>query len=129
MAAVALTPADLAPFASIPVAKAQAMIDGVVARAAQVAPCITDATLSATNSAAARDILIEAILRRNDAGSGAIASQTAGPFGQTLDTRNPRKVTFWPSEIEELEAICANHRGATGGGAFSIDTTPVTPVV
>lgn len=128
MAAVSLTPADLAPFAVIDEAKAQAMIDDALARAARVAPCILDADLSVANAAAAKAILREVVLRKNEAGSGAMQSQQAGPFGVTLDTRQPAKTLFWPVEISELQSICADHNEVEDNtsGAFEVDTMPAS---
>lgn len=121
MPAVSLTVDDLVPFATIPEPKAQAMIDSALARAARVAPCIRDDTLSDDHAEAAKDIIRDAVLRRNEAGTGALASQSAGPFAQTMDTRTPRKVLFWPSEIQELQSICSEHSDAEDlTGAFSI---------
>lgn len=105
MAAVSLVPSDLTPFAEIDATKAQAMIDDALALAARVAPCINDETFEC--AAAAKAILRGAILRWNDSGSGALQAQTAGPFGQTLDTRQVRKGMFWPSEIEQLQELCS----------------------
>jgi hypothetical protein len=101
---VSLEPSDLTPFATIDEAKAQAMIDDALALAARVAPCILTDTFE--YAAAAKAILRGAILRWNDSGSGALQAQTAGPFGQTLDTRQVRKGMFWPSEIEQLQELC-----------------------
>jgi hypothetical protein len=127
VAAVTLTTADLAPFATIESAKAQAMINTAMARAARVAPCIRDITLSDDNAEAAKGVIRDAILRWNDSGGGVLQYQTAGPFAQSLDTRQARKALFWPSEIDELQSICRDHAGTASGGAFSIDTTPVVP--
>ena len=125
MPAVSLALSDLAPFADISSTKAEALIEDALARAARVAPCLTDSTLSDVNAAAAKGVIRDAILRKNDAGSGALAGQTAGPFGMTLDTRQPHRTLFWPSEIEELQSICADHTGrGSSGKAFSVDLTP-----
>lgn len=113
MPAVTLTPSDLAPFATIEESKAHALIEDALSRAARFAPCIRDITLSEDHSFAARGVIRDAVLRKNDAGTGAVQQQTAGPFGQTLDTREPRRALFWPSEIAELQAICAEHNGTT----------------
>lgn len=104
MPAVTIEPSDLTPFATIDEAKAQAMIDDTLAMAARVAPCILAADFE--YDAAAKAILRGAILRWNDSGTGALQAQTAGPFGQTLDTRVERKSMFWPSEIEQLQELC-----------------------
>lgn len=118
MPAVSLTPADLAPFANIPQAKAQAMIDDAIALAARIAPCILDDDFR--YAAAAKAILREAILRRNEAGAGAITQQGAGPFQMTVDTRQPRRALFRPDEISQLQALCQSNSGK----AFSVDTAP-----
>lgn len=119
MTAVELTPDDLVPFADIDGAKAQAMIDDALALAARVAPCITDDDFAYPD--AAKAILRGAVLRWNEAGTGALSNEVAGPFGGTVDNRQPRRSLFWPSEIEELQAMC---RGEETSGAFSVDTAP-----
>ena len=126
MPAVTLTLADLTPFAAIEETKAQAMIDTALARAARVAPCIRDETLSDDNAEAAKGIVRDAILRWHDSGSGAVTQQTAGPFSQTVDTRAPRRGLFLPSEEEELRAICRDHNGEERAGAFNVDTLSTT---
>ena len=73
-------------------------------------------------SVEAKLVLIGAVKRWADAGSGALASQTAGPFGQTLDTRQRTGYHLWPSEITDLQGICS--AGQPGRQAFSIDTAP-----
>lgn len=113
-------PADLTPFASIDPVKAAAMIEDAEAMASLVAPCLAQpADLTAGQRAAVKAILRGAILRWHDAGSGAVQSQTAGPFSQSLDTRQTRRSMFWPSEIEQLQELCG---GKGNEGAFSIDT-------
>lgn len=101
---------DLAPFAVIDEAKAQAMVTDALALAARVAPCITSDEF--TEVAAARAILRGAVLRWHEAGSGAFQSQTAGPFAVTHDTRQARRSMFWPSEIAELQALCGSGQGS-----------------
>lgn len=118
MPAVTLDPLDLEPFAEIPSAKAEEMITDALALAARVAPCILTEEFEYTD--AARAILRGAILRWNDSGSGAVSQQTAGPFSQSLDTRQQRRSMFFPSEIDELQALC----GSPVGRAFEIDTMP-----
>ena len=114
---------DLQSFApDIDLVKAAMMIEDASAMAVLAAPCIgtEPTTLSAAQLAALKAILRGAILRWNDSGSGALSAQAAGPFGQTLDTRQPRRGMFWPSEIAQLRDLC----GGTSSGAFSIDTAP-----
>ena len=116
---------DLTPFAEIDAAKAQTMIDDASALAVLAAPCLgaepseTQPPLTVVQLAAVKAILRGAIVRWNDSGSGALSGQTAGPFGQTLDTRTPRRSMFYPSEIAQLRDICG---GTSPSGAFSIDT-------
>ena len=119
-----LTPADLAPFGTIDTVKAQTMIDDALALATLLAPCLADPDLDQGKADAARAIIRGAVLRWNDTGTGAVQAQSAGPFALTLDTRQPRKTMYWPSEIEQLQAIC---KGPTSG-AFAIDTVPAWPV-
>lgn len=99
-----LEPSDLDPFADIPLAKAQAMIEDAESMALLAAPCIADDDFD--NAGAVLAILRGAIIRWVDAGSGALQSQTTGPFGQTLDTRQERRGMFWPSEISQLQGLC-----------------------
>lgn len=126
---------DLAPFATIDTAKALAMIEDAEAMSILTAPCLPDlltvpagelpADLARRQAklSALKAILRSAILRWNDAGSGAVQSQTAGPFGQVLDTRVQRKAMFWPSEIEQLQNLC---QSSEAGKAFAVDTVSVS---
>ncbi len=122
-----LTPADLAPFATIEEDKAAAMIEDAIAMAGLVAPCLTGTTQQLTDQqmAAAKAVLRAAVLRWNDSGSGVVQSQTMGPFGATIDTRHPRRNMFWPSEIESLQTIC---KGGDELAAFAIDTATDVPM-
>lgn len=120
-----LTPADLAPFADIDPAKAEAMIEDAEAMAALAAPCIThEGFLDPSRKAAVKAVLRGAVLRWHEAGAGAVTQQGAGPFQQTIDTRQVRKGMFWPSELSQLRDLCAAYRGAEPDVAFSIDTAP-----
>ena len=117
-----VTIGDLEPFASIPADKAQQMIDDATAIAVVVAPCLADEDeLTPQQIAAVKAVLRGAILRWNDAGSGVLSQQTAGPFSQSLDTRQQRRAMFIPSEITQLQAICA---GVGSAAAFAVDTAP-----
>ena len=121
MSRVVLTPNDLAPFAVIDEVKAWAMINDAMALATRVAPCIVDDAFAWTD--AARAVLRGAVLRWNEAGTGAYTSQqqSAGPFqlSQGFDNRQQRRSMFWPSEIEQLQDLC---KGAEVSGAFAVDT-------
>src|SRR4051794_39171076 len=91
--------------------KAAAMIEDAEAMAILTAPCLSGlsvipagetadaAVLRLSKIAGVKAILRAAILRWNEAGSGAVSAKTVGPFGQTIDTRVQRRSLFWPSEI------------------------------
>lgn len=116
---------DLEPFADIDLAKAAAMIEDAEAMALLAAPCIGSETFA--HVAGLRAILRGAVLRWNESGTGALQAQTAGPFGQTLDTRQERRGMFWPSEIAQLQSLCA---GAEGGVyTLSLAGPDAVPVV
>ena len=114
---------DLAPFATIDTAKAAAMIEDAEAMALLAAPCI--AADGFAYGTAVKAILRGAVLRWNDSGSGALQAQTAGPFGQTLDTRQERRGMFWPSEIVALQSLCADSQG----GVYSVSLAGPDPAM
>ncbi len=101
------------------------MVAGANARAARVAPCLvaTDPEPSEDQLAEARLVLIGAISRWVQSGSGAFQQQTAGPFSVSTDTRQRTGYNLWPSEIEQLQAVCSSG-DSVGRQAFSIDTAP-----
>lgn len=105
------------------------MVAGANATASRVAPCLAwDGTVegepapSADQLAEARLVLLGAAKRWAEAGAGSFQSQTAGPFGVTVDTRQRTGYNLWPSEIAQLQALC---RSTTAGKAFTVDTAPV----
>jgi hypothetical protein len=99
------------------------MVAGANAKASRVAPCLasTDPVPTADQLAEAKLILLGAVKRWAEAGSGAWQQQTAGPYSVTSDTRQRSGFNLWPSEIEALQALC---RDSTPAGAFSVDTAP-----
>ncbi|WP_404850324.1 hypothetical protein [Dietzia kunjamensis] len=97
------------------------MVAGANARALRVAPCLAEEGNTAAR-AEAKLILAGAVQRWAEAGAGGIQQVTAGPFGQTLDTRQRTGFNLWPSEIEVLQDLCTRDNG----GAFGIDTMPTT---
>jgi hypothetical protein len=96
-------------------------VDGANARASRVAPCLasTDPAPTEDQLAEARLILIGSVTRWAQAGAGALQSQTLGPLGVTLDTRQRGGFNLWPSEITQLQDICKN---GSEGKAYSVDT-------
>ncbi len=105
-----IVPGDLDPFGSIPAAKAVAMIESATAQAVLAAPCLSATDLTDVQKLAVKGILRTAILRWDEAGTGAKSSTsvTAGPFTQseTIDHSQERRGVFWPSEIRALQSIC-----------------------
>lgn len=96
---------------------AATMVAGANARAFRVAPCLAEPE-SAGARAEAKLILVGAVQRWSEAGSGAIAQTSAGPFSLSTDTRQRTGFNLWPSEIEVLQDLCSGD----SSGAFSVDT-------
>ena len=110
---------DLAPFADIESAKADAMIADAEAQAYRIAPCLNDAevTLDATQAAYVLSVLRRVILRWEESGNtGATTttSENAGPLShsQTVQTKSSPRL-LWPSEIADLQGFCAEIKGET----------------
>lgn len=107
----------------------EAMVAGANAAASRVAPCLTwdgseedKPEPSEDQLAEARLVLIGALQRWSEAGSGGVSQQTAGPFSVSTDTTRPRTgYRLWPSEIADLQAICSTDSSSR---AFEIDTMP-----
>ena len=115
-----VTPADVAVFVpGIGDEKAAAMIRSITARAVAIAPCIAGDGLSPDQAETVRAIILDAVTRWAEAGSGAVTAQTAGPFQQTVDNRTDRRGAFLQSEFNDLQGVCAAIDGARDG-AFSI---------
>jgi hypothetical protein len=104
-------------------AMAATWVAGANARATRVAPCLASEDPDPTDDqlAEAKLVLIGAVIRWSQAGSGAFQSENIGPLGYTLDTRQRGGFNLWPSEITQLQDICKN---GTESKAFSIDTIP-----
>lgn len=109
----------------------QTMVDGANAKASRVAPCLTWADEDETHPAPTADqlaeaklVLIGAVKRWSETGSGALSAQVAGPFQQTVDTRQRTGFNLWPSEIEGLQEICRAVGSGGTGRAFEVDTMP-----
>lgn len=92
-----------------------------------VGATVTDGTVTwkriaptTSQVAEAKLVLIGAIKRWSEAGSGAMQTQIVGPFQQTVDTRQRSSgYNLWPSEIKQLQDICASGLDASSG-AFSL---------
>lgn len=111
-------PADVASHAMV-----DTWVNGANARASRVAPCLAAADPPPTDDqlAEARLVLIGAVTRWSQAGSGAFQSENIGPLGYTVDTRQRGGFNLWPSEISQLQDICKN---GSESSAYSFDTVP-----
>lgn len=96
-------------------------IDGANARAARVAPCLAMGSPGPTEEqiVEARLVLVGAIIRWSESGSGAVQTRAAGPYSETLDTRQRTGYNLWPSEITQLQDIC---RSGEQEKAYAVDT-------
>lgn len=104
-------------------AMATLWVEGANARASRVAPCLasTDPEPTDDQIAEAKLVLIGAVIRWSQAGAGAFQSQTLGPLGVTLDTRQRGGFNLWPSEVTQLQDICKN---GSESKAYAVDTVP-----
>lgn len=116
MPAVSITPADLEPFATIDLVKAEAMVADALGVARAIAPCIFEEGFERPD--AAKAVIRGAILRWNDAATGAVTTMQAGAYQKTIDSNTRRNGMFWPSEIRDLQKLCS-----TGGSrrAHTVD--------
>lgn len=126
MAVPFLDPEDLEAFANIDKAKAEQMIADVEAMAHMAAPCLKESEFQEDEAyaGAVKAIVRQAVLRRNDSGSGVVTQVGAGPFQQSTDTRSPARGLLWPSEITQLRDLCAQFRGDTQDRAYTISMIP-----
>lgn len=102
-------------------AMAAVWVDGANARASRVAPCLAateEPFPTEDQMAEARLVLIGAVTRWSQAGSGSFQAKTVGPASITVDTRQRGGFNLWPSEITQLQDICK----AASSKAFAIDT-------
>jgi hypothetical protein len=106
------------------------MVAGANAKASRVAPCLTwdgsetgKPAPTADQLAEAKLVLLGAVKRWAEAGAGAFQSQTAGPFGVTVDTRQRSGFNLWPSEIEDLQDICGSSARPRAGHVDMYEVT------
>lgn len=104
----------------------QLMLAGANAQAIRVAPCLKDPTPEQADEA--KLVLVGSIKRWSEAGSGAYTQEqmTSGPFSMnhSIDTRQRTGFSLWPSEIEQLQGICAGESETKK--AFVIDQVQPT---
>lgn len=105
---------------------AQRLIDGTVARAAALAPCILAEDFPYTEAAQA--IICDVILRRAEAGLGVVQSETAGPMSRTFfPAAATGRALFLPGEIAELQALCTAASAAPADVALPTWAMPPAP--
>lgn len=124
---VFIEPDDLEAFApEIDKGKAVQMIEDAEALAMLAAPCLKETEFQEDDAyrGAVKAVLRSAVLRWNDGGTGAITSAGAGQMQITTDTRTPRRSMFWPSEIEQLRALCGQFRGDGDRAAYGVNMLP-----
>lgn len=102
-------------------------VNGANAKASRVAPCLVDPDAPPSDDALAeaRLVLVGAVTRWAEVGAGSLTQQSAGPFSVSQDTRSRSGLNFWPSEIEQLQSLCASAEDRVGG-AFEVDTMPAS---
>ncbi|MFW6598123.1 hypothetical protein ACQBAU_16300 [Propionibacteriaceae bacterium Y2011] len=102
-------------------AQIETKIVDVLALAKIRARCLFTPTADADSVAAGRAILREALLRwvrRAGRGHGDVQTQSAGPFGITVDTRTGDGSVVWPTEWADLAGLCGAAQTATPVGSF-----------
>lgn len=107
---------------------AEDLIKGAMAHAAIKAPCILDPALPDQYADAAKDIIRDVVLRRIQAGSGAVKTSTAGPYSQTIDTRTPWRKTFQAEDVSGLQDLCRRYAGGVSSGALPGYSAPESPL-
>lgn len=106
----------------VPTERIQAVIDGTLARAAVVAPCIIDAGF--TYADAAKDILIDAIVARLRRGAGAPRRVTVDDGSVEYE---PGAKPLPASVITDLQDLCGRYTESRAGSepAFSFPASPM----
>lgn len=114
-----ITPEDL-PADVAAHAMSATWVVGANARASRVAPCLaaTDPAPTEDQLAEAKLILVGAVIRWSQAGSGALQTRAAGPYAVGFDTRQRTGFNLWPSEITQLQDICKSREQQ----AYAVDT-------
>lgn len=119
MGRVTILPEELiADYPALSVAQATEWIDGAIQLASIEAPCLMSDNFRYDK--AAKLIIMQAIRRWLDAGSGAFTNAGAGPFSIGVDTRSVQTAGFSDKEKTQLRKMC----GSDTSQAFTIDTTP-----
>lgn len=122
MATLAVNKTDVQKFAaSATDDQVDALLEGTLATARRLAPCLKAdvTTLTDDQAAEAKDIIVGVVLRRLEVGAGTTTNLIAGPYQevQAQPSQDPRRSSkFTPGEVRDLQAICSVQKG----GAFTI---------
>lgn len=112
---------------NLTVEQADQLIKGTLARAARIAPCITDTNFTYADAAA--DIIRGAIKRRAEAEPGMSYTRQRGAVQEQIDAKGLPKVIFWDSEIVELRALCTASSGEEFEGIGPVYSMPDSPLL
>lgn len=83
------------------------LIEGTMARVRLLAPCIDDPTF--TETAAAKDIIVDAIVRRANRSPGLVReSKTVGGVTHSTEIDRLTSGLFTPGEVAELRSLCGS---------------------
>ena len=111
-------PEDIAAFNhDIPTEQVEALITHAEAMAVVSVPELKG-VLDHFQHEAVRGIIVGAVVRWAETGSGAYSSEASGPFSVSVNQTSKRGV-FWPSELKALRGIVGGGRGK----AYEIDMT------
>lgn len=112
-----LEPGDLSPLTKASCEQLAIIIDDLEAAAVFAAPCLANpAGLSETQTGAVRALLRSAAMRWVDRVMGTDRQLVAGPFsaGSVPGSSEQRRTLWWPSEIQQLQAICSGRDQSRG---------------
>ena len=117
--AVVIAPDDLRAFGlTVEAGRAELLIEGALATARLVAPCLAGVEPDSDEALAAKVVIIGAIARWASNGNpGGVSQQSAGPFSTSYA---PFSGKLSAAEQAQLRNICNPNRGK----AFALDTAP-----
>lgn len=112
-----LVPGDLSPLTDASLEQLQIVIDDLEAAAVFAATCLANPErLSAAQTGAVKAMLRTAAMRWVDRVRSTDRMLVAGPFsaGPVPGASETRRTLWWPSEIEQLQAICSGQDQSRG---------------
>lgn len=118
-----LTFDDLAPLTDADTSALIVMIEDVEALAVESAPCLAaPGALTAAQTAAVRAVLRGAVLRWAERTMRDDRQMIAGPYsvGPVPGSQGERKPLLWPSEVGQLQGVCAAVTGRASSRVGSV---------